>query len=141
MVADLIFAYAPGRIQGVMRRLKTPRNVRVSDIRFEVYEILAERVKDGQAGWPVVTGNSLLGFYGQPDGLYNSEEYAKYVEGRFNHIRSYAESAIVPIVREALNLIGVGVGQRPRGRRGERRDFNFFVRELQRIAALTRPLE
>lgn len=134
-MADLIFRYPPGVIRRALKKADAPPDVRVSDVRYEVYQEIVDRLKEGVIHWPVVSGYSLLSFFATESGVYNSAEYAKYVEGDNAYVYNGAYP-IDGIIREALALIGVG---RPLRLFGVRRDFNFFVDEITRIAALTNP--
>lgn len=140
-MADRIFRYKPGVIRKTLNRIDAPREVHVNDITFEIYEEIVDRIKNRQTSWPIRTGNSLLGFFARSDGVWNTEDYAKYIEDDFKHITEYATNARAAIVRAALDALGFDVDRRVSPRRNPRTStFDFFARQLRDIANITREL-
>ena len=114
--------------------------MRTRDVSYEAYLELVDDIKNGNSSWPVETGNSLLGFYARANGVYNTEEYAKYVEGHGSYIENYASGSAYRYVKKALEALGERYGRQRRrtdrtGRRQRRnRTFDFFVAQLVNIA-------
>ena len=76
------------------------------DIRFHVFDTIAEDIRAGETGWPVDTGFSRASFFTDGTYLLNHADYAKYVKTGLRALRNYVRRNLVRIVEFALEIIG-----------------------------------
>ena len=93
------------RLRMVLDRLGAER-VPTFDIRYHVFDTLAEDIRAGEARWPVDTGFSRASFFTDGTYLMNHADYAKYVKKGIRALRNYVRQNLVRIVELALDIIG-----------------------------------
>ena len=76
------------------------------------YQELAKEIRQGRTKWPVKTGRSKRGFYGNSRGLFNRTNYAQYVEGNQRVVQNYVRRNFTKLYARVLAALGYLPGRR-----------------------------